>query len=278
MLARDKPRALGVVWFPVAVLLAVNAWFWMHQALPATRLVHAEVSFVFWLFSAIFAVWIIWADTGWLTSVSALVRRYSTPIGALRISPLRISQLLGIVVVAGLIVIGLRNVVEIGRGNVDLNSGWNRLGPDGEAGAWIRSHSNPNAVVMARLVPTAYHYSQRKVIWFPPSSNPQLLMDGILKHKIDFVIVVQRGERSYYLPSDEVCFAPLLKAYPDKFRLVYQAPEYRIFQVATVHLTAECGAPDTVAGKHKFEIFSKKLQVHVDVSRKRVFIGVLRLA
>jgi len=242
--------------------------------MPATRLAHAALSFAFWVFSAILALWMIWADTRWLTSVSALVRRYSTPIGALRISPQRIAQGLSIVAVAGLIGIGLRQQLEIGQANRDPNSDSNRLRPDAEAAAWIRSNTETDAVVMARLVPTAYHYSKRKVVWFPPSSNPQLLMEGILKYKVDFIIV---SRQEHYLPPDDVCFAPLLKAYPDKFRLVYQAPLYRIFQVATVHLTDECGTP-TVADKHKFEIFSKERQVHVDVSRKRVFIGILRLA
>ena len=63
-------------------------------------------------------------------------------------------------------------------------------------------------------------------------AKDQLLMEGIRKHKIDFVITVHRAN-SYYLPSDEDCFATLLKAYPEAFRLVDQAPEFKIFQVVT---------------------------------------------
>jgi hypothetical protein len=137
LLAKSKPRLLGLVWFPMALLLAVNAWFWMHETLKATRLAHAELSFAFWLFSAILAGWMIWADTGWLTSVSALVRQYSPSIGHLRICPLRISQLLSIIVLAGLIVIGLETQLRIGRANLDPNSDTNRFGQDAEAAAWI---------------------------------------------------------------------------------------------------------------------------------------------
>ena len=233
-LAKKKPRVLGIVWFPVAVLLAASAWLWMHGSGTASQFPNAsledEFSFVIWLLSAILAAWMIWANTAWLTPASARIRSSFLRIGALRLSLARISQLCAMVVLAGLIIIGLTMQIQIGRTNLDPNSDTNRIPPDAEAGAWIRSHTDRDAVVMARLVPTVYHYSTRNVVWFPPSSNPQLLMEGILKHKINFVIVVRR-EYSYYLPADDDCFAPLLAAHPNTFRLVYQTPKFKIFQV-----------------------------------------------
>ena len=86
------------------------------------------------------------------------------------------------------------------------------------------------AIVMARQVPIVCHYAKRKVIWFPPSSDPQLLMEGIRKHGPQYVIVVRR-EYNYYLPSDYDSFAPLLKMHPEAFRLVCQAPGFKVFQV-----------------------------------------------
>jgi hypothetical protein len=158
------------------------------------------------------------------------LRRCFGPIGALQISPLRIAQVSGIVLAAGMVVIGLTTQLKIARANLDLNSVTNRFPPDAEAGVWIRSHTDENAVVMARLVPTVYHYSKRNVIWFPPSSNPQLLMEGILKHKVNFVAVVRR-DYNYFLPPDDDCFNPLLAAYPNDFRSVFQAPDFKIFEV-----------------------------------------------
>jgi hypothetical protein len=92
-------------------------------------------------------------------------------------------------------------------------------------------HTGGNAVVMARHVPITYHYSERKVVWFPPSSDPHLLMEGIKKQRVGFVIVVRR-ENSYYLPPDEDCFFQVLKTYPEAFRLIDQASDFRIFQLA----------------------------------------------
>jgi hypothetical protein len=233
-LAKDKPRVFGMMCFPTACVLTVASWFWMHGAWRAGQFANSgledELSFLLWLLLAMLAAWMVWADTAWLRPVLALSSLWSGSIGALRINPLFISKVLGTIVVIGLIVVGLTIQVQIGRANLDLHSPRNRPSPDGDAGVWIHSHTDTDAVVMARHVPIFYHNSQRKVVWFPPSSNPQLLMEGILKHKIDFVVVVKR-EYSYYLPTDDDCFAPLLTAYPDAFRLAYQTPDFRIFQV-----------------------------------------------
>jgi hypothetical protein len=230
-LAKIKPRLLGFVCFPPTVLLTVATWLWMNGYLKAGKLPHAglqdETSFLAWLSSAILAGWLICAGTDWLTQAQRLVR---WPTSALKISPVRVLQVSGIVVAAGLIVSGLSMQLKMGRSNLDLNSPGNRLPPDAEAAAWVNSHTDTKAVIMARQVPIAYHYSQRKVVWFPPSSNPQLLIEGILKYKVDFVIVVRR-EDPYFLPSEDDCFAPLLTVFPETFRLAYQAPKFRIFHV-----------------------------------------------
>jgi hypothetical protein len=85
---------------------------------------------------------------------------------------------------------------------------------------------------MARHVPITFHHANRKVVWFPPSSNPQLLMEGIQKHKIEYVISVSR-EDSYYLPPDDDCLAALQAAYPAALQLVESGPDFRIFKTVT---------------------------------------------
>lgn len=241
-LAKNKARLLGAVCFPFAIFLATSNWFWMYGIWPASHLPHAglldEVSFLVWLLMAILAGWLVLENTAWPGRVSALVRWCLGSRGALRIGYVRISQVFGMAVVFYLLVAGVRTQIKAGRTNLDLNSPANRLSPDAAAGAWIRLHTRPNAVVMARHVPTAYHYSERRVIWFPPSSDPHLLMEGIQKHRVDFVIVVRR-ESSYYLPSDEDCFSRLLNAYPEAFCLVDQALDFRIFQVTPAMVTLD---------------------------------------
>jgi hypothetical protein len=55
-------------------------------------------------------------------------------------------------------------------------------------------------------------------------------MEGIQKHKIDYVVAVKRWY-SYYLPPDDDCIAALLAKYPSALRLIEQTAEFRIFQV-----------------------------------------------
>jgi hypothetical protein len=232
-LARNRPRVLGIIWFPIAIVLAVNSWFWMQGIGRAGHLPHAgyqdETSFAFWLLSAIIALWMAWADTAWLTPITGL-RRSFEQMKRYRIGSLGLQHVLGVVALALLMFQGLKTQFAIGRSNLDLNSSVNRVSPDAEAGAWIRLHTAPTAVVMARHVPTVFHYSGRPIVWFPMSTNPQLLMDGIVRNKVDFVLVVRRPF-NYYLPPDDDCFAPLLKAYPEAFHLVYQTSAFSVFQV-----------------------------------------------
>jgi hypothetical protein len=234
-LAKNKPRLLGGVGFPLALLLTAGNWFWICGIWPASHLPHAglqdEVSFLVWLLTAILAGWLVLENTAWLGRVSALVRWRSGSSGAPRTWAVRVSQILGIAAVLYLLVAGVRMQIKTGRANLDLNSPANHLSADAAAGAWIRLHTGGNAVVMARHVPITYHYSERKVVWFPPSSDPHLLMEGIKKQRVGFVIVVRR-ENSYYLPPDEDCFFQVLKTYPEAFRLIDQASDFRIFQLA----------------------------------------------
>jgi hypothetical protein len=234
-IAKKNPRLLGSVWFPLSVPLMIGSWMWVRGSGFASHMPNAgcedEISFAVWFVTAVIAAWMIYAGGAWPTQASALLQRCFSrvsPLGALGIA--KAFGALAVIAVSALMVQGLAAQMQIASANVDPHSTANQLTPDAEAGLWIRSHTDPQSIVMARHVPTVYHYGDRKVIWFPPSSDPQLLIDGIRRHKIDYLVVIRR-QYSYYLPEDEVCFAPLFKAYPDAFQLVYEASDIRIFRV-----------------------------------------------
>jgi hypothetical protein len=111
VLAKRKPRALGAAWIPIAAVLAVGAWAWMHGAGFASEFPNFGLedvfSFAIWLLSGLIAVWMIWADTGWLTPVSTISRHYSRLSRTRWIGSLPITQFLGIVAVVGLVGTGL---------------------------------------------------------------------------------------------------------------------------------------------------------------------------
>jgi hypothetical protein len=84
---------------------------------------------------------------------------------------------------------------------------------------------------MARQWDVAYHYADRKVVWFPPSTDADLLLDGILKYRVDFVVVVTRGKDSYWRPDEDRCFQSLVDRYPANFVLVQTGDREKVYAV-----------------------------------------------
>ena len=231
-LARNKARALGAIWLPVAAILTIANWRWMHGVGAFGPMRHvgvqSEMSLAAWTLSGILAGWLAWKGSAWVDFAASLADRFSRLMGATRISPKGITTLLGGAVVVSLIVIGVKEQVNILWSNSDSTSA-KYVPPDVPAALWVREHTEPNAVVMARQVPTTFHYSGRNMVWFPPSSNAQILMDGIRKYKVNYVILIRR-KHSYFLPPEEDCFAAVLKENASSFHLVVDTPEYRIYE------------------------------------------------
>jgi hypothetical protein len=88
---------------------------------------------------------------------------------------------------------------------------------------------------MARWEARVYHYSGRRVIWFPASTDPQLLMAGIRRHHISIIVVTEDDDRqSYWKPSDRHCFRVLMRAYPALFRQVHHGAHEEVYECADV--------------------------------------------
>jgi hypothetical protein len=104
------------------------------------------------------------------------------------------------------------------------------MDPNIEAAKWIRGHSAHDAVVMARWEALVYHYSGHRVIWFPASTDPELLMAGIRRHHIRLIVVTEDEDNSYWKPSDSYCFRVLARAYPKLFHEIHQGPHERVYE------------------------------------------------
>jgi hypothetical protein len=114
------------------------------------------------------------------------------------------------------------------------------------AAKWIRSHTPRNTVVMARHMDVVYHYGERRVVWFPPISDPAVLYDGIRRHHVSLIVVeADRGVETYWRPGETECFERLLKAYPTTFRLVQRGRQEQIYAVALNEADEEptCASP-----------------------------------
>jgi hypothetical protein len=231
---KNKPRLLGAMCLPVSASLATCAWFWISGSWIGKQMpragVQGKLSFATWLLSAIVAGWMIVAGPFWQSLFATLSGWWRREMGFLRTSPMRIAQVVGALAVLSQIAPGLEEQLQIGRNNRNPGFLASLVPPDVKAGQWIGSHTEADAVVMARYLPTVYHYSQRRMVWFPPSSDAKLLMEGILRLKVNYVVVVKR-ENNYYLPADTDCFAKLNAAYPEAFHLVTRAPDFSVFQV-----------------------------------------------
>jgi hypothetical protein len=233
VLATHRPRLLALGLGPIVAVFAAAAWFWVHGSSFTAHLARVglqdKASLAFWGVSMLVFPGMFWAESSWRKALK-VIRNWFARARVLGITPLRVSTCVGLLSVGILTLIGLQSEITIARANVDPKSFTNHILPDVAAAQWINSHTPVDAVVMARHVPISYHYSERRTLWFPPSSDPQLLMAGILAHRIEYAIVVHRTD-PYYLPADDDSMARLLTAYPNSFELVYSAPWFRIFRV-----------------------------------------------
>jgi hypothetical protein len=236
-LAKNKPRLLGVLWLPAAMILTRGSWLWMRGEGAASPTKHfgvqGAVSLAAWVISGVLAAYMAGRSSRWAEPVAGFRNWFSRRTDALGTRARVVAQVLGGGLVAGLIVMGVAEQLQMRRDNLDLASPQHHLTRDVEAALWVRDHTPPNAVIMARLVPTTYHHTGREMVWFPPSSNVQILMDGIRKYKVNYVVLVHRRQ-SYFLPPEEDCFAAVLAAHANAFRLVSETSSFRIYE--TVNL------------------------------------------
>src|SRR6185295_10826305 len=102
-----------------------------------------------------------------------------------------------------LVAFNARELVEIGRQNLAFDVTQSSNYPEILAAEWIEQHTPRNAVVLARQMDVVYHYADRKVVWFPPITDPRVLYEGIRKDHVSFVVVFDRGSDTYWRPAEK---------------------------------------------------------------------------
>ena len=225
--ASRTPQAVGA-WSVVPVaLLGVSAG----AAAWSSGSVQIALAAVFWALLAMMSAWMAWSDLHRLPTPLGWLLSQSRVIVPGRGKSLRLATVIAAVIVAVLGSVGVAGQLTAGRENLTFDVTRATSYPDIEAGQWIRAHTADTAVVMARQLDVVYHYGRRRVVWFPPLSNPQELMDGIRRHGVEFVVVSSR-KYTYWFPPEQDCFESLLRVYPRVFRPVHEGPRMRIFQVA----------------------------------------------
>jgi hypothetical protein len=145
-----------------------------------------------------------------------------------------------IVVLTAIVVSGTVQAVAVGRYNMHPDITEQPGYPMIKAAGWIRTHEPSDRVIMARDSEFIFHFTYRRVVWFPPISDPKVLMDGIRRHHVGVVLVVHHSQ-SYWLPAEDACFQSLLQAYPGAFHLVHQDVDTWVYEV-TPPLDGQLGA------------------------------------
>jgi len=213
---RVAAAGLAVIGAPVLSLAA-----WRH---------HVAYYSAFWAVVAISAVML----AGWTLIRSKVLAQATAarwnPIVASSWRNWRVLQLGFAAAVLVLFATGVVGQHAVARENLQPDPARQALYPNVEAARWIEAHTGPSDVVMARNLDLVYHYSHRRVIWFPPCSDPEILIEGVRKYAVNWVVVTTR-EDTYFFPDDHDCFEALQRKYPERFRLAYETPHFRIFFV-----------------------------------------------
>jgi hypothetical protein len=141
-------------------------------------------------------------------------------------------RLAAVVPLATIVVSGTVQAVAAGRYNMHPDVTEQPGYPMIKAAGWIRTHEPSDRVIMARDSEFIFHFADRRVVWFPPISDPRVLMDGIRRHHVGVILVVHHPQ-NYWLPAEDACFQSLLQAYPGAFHLAHQDVDTWVYEVTS---------------------------------------------
>jgi len=232
----QQPGAFGVAAFAVGTILGVSSAAFALRLVPfAAESDHPRGDHLQPIAAAFFWTVIVVIGFAMLAIYSRRrVRSGALPIPWLaRISGPRTSVALraaAIALVAVLVGFGLVRQLAAARfnlrGDIKEQASYGEI----QAADWIRVHEPPDRVIMARDQDMFFHYTGRRVVWFPPISDPSVLMDGIRRHHVGVVVVMSPPLR-YWLPTEDVCFQALLRGYGSAFRLTHEDSSYKVYDV-----------------------------------------------
>jgi hypothetical protein len=241
VVSKARPRVAGIVWLPAALLLSFSGVraIYLHL-LRGDGDWGDKLMVALWLISAGCAAWMAWTGKSIFSFDSFSKARIwlNQPLSDWRPGFLKLLRYASILAVSALVLIGIATEIQMARENLNVKEFIN-VGETGiseilaqeiEAGIWLRSNTAPDSVIMARHWPTVRHYADRKLVWFAPISDPDTLFEGIVRHDVDYVVVVKHPG-PYYLPDDDYCFDRLLSARKEYFRPVLLAGNMRIYKV-----------------------------------------------
>lgn len=173
-------------------------------------------------------VWAMVAAVGWWA-----IRRSAHSDLLSRFAPVVYfsARLLAVVAVLIIAALGMKQQLILGAFNLHPDITQTPSYPEIEASDWIRANEPRDRIIMARDQDTVFHYTGQRVIWFPPLSDPKVLMEGIRRHHAQLLVVAHHSE-SYWRPSEEACFENVERAYKTMFKPIHTGLNYAVFEIA----------------------------------------------
>jgi hypothetical protein len=150
----------------------------------------------------------------------------------------RILGVVAILVVSFLVLSATKQLVAVGRDNVNPDITKNALYPEFEAASWVRAHEPSGVILMDREPEFVSHFTSSRVVWFPPISDTSVLMDGIRRYQVG-AIIVSHHAGSYWLPPEDEIFQALLQAHGSDFTLLHQGPDNWVYGVVPAQVPGE---------------------------------------
>ena len=84
---------------------------------------------------------------------------------------------------------------------------------------------------MAGQTAILHRLTGRRVVSFPISSDPQVIVEAISRANIRYLVVEDRVKNEYFFPPEEDRYRQIERAYPHMFELVHNGPGYRVLAI-----------------------------------------------
>ncbi len=132
--------------------------------------------------------------------------------------------------IVGLLLLGgIVQQAESARTNLAENPSHFRHYASADFSAWLRTA--PQGAVMAHQFAIVHRLTGRRVVEFPITSDPNLIVTVVKREKVLYLFVNDPVPYEYFLPTEEERWRRIERAYPVMFQLVHRGPGYRVFEV-----------------------------------------------
>jgi hypothetical protein len=176
--------------------------------------VQAKLALLFWSLLLLLMIWLI------RTAAFTRFARFRTGRMAIR--------WLAYMYVVGVCAFGMIVQTKMAKANAQVVETEYELYPTAEAARWIRDHISPGAVVMSSHQWLVHEITNHRVIMFPATRNPEVIMQIARETHALFLVVVE--DDPWFLPTERARLDALLRAYPAALESAHAGARYRIFR------------------------------------------------